>query len=85
MSSLTGPELAKLTKYLAARHDEILRVLSDAPGPDNADLEHLAENAIEQWEEADLENVRLQFLLRDYHDICEELLDICVLQTSSPS
>ena len=85
MSSHTGPELAKLTKYLAARHDEILRLLSDTPDRDNADLERLAENAIEQWEEAGLENVRLQFLLRDYHDIWEEILDICVLQTSSPS
>jgi DNA phosphorothioation-dependent restriction protein DptG len=59
---------------------EIMRLVSTTLGPD-ADLEQETMHAIEQWEETvemDIDPLAptnaLQALLREYHDICDEIL-----------
>ncbi|MGB6657762.1 MAG: hypothetical protein WBE90_01345 [Xanthobacteraceae bacterium] len=66
----------------AKKFQEIMQSLSTALGPD-VDLEKEAKDAIEQWEEAaemkmppTEPSTPLKQLLREYHDICEEILDI---------
>jgi hypothetical protein len=67
----------------ASKFGEIMQVISERLGAD-ADLELEAEEAIERWEEGPEMNVRgpialvtpLNTLLREYHEICEQLLDI---------
>jgi len=66
----------------AEKFEEIVRLLSNELGSD-VDAEQEAKEAIEQWEETvEMEDAPtspatpLQSLLREYHDICEEILDI---------
>ncbi len=66
----------------AKKFGEIMRLLAQTLG-DDAKLEQETKDAIEQWEETvEMEVIPpdpktpLQCLLRDYHDICEEILDI---------
>jgi len=67
----------------AGKFGEIMQVISQTLGPD-ADLEREAEEAIERWEEGPEMNVAgpialvtpLNTLLRESHDICEDILDI---------
>jgi hypothetical protein len=61
---------------------QIRQLLSIALGPD-VDLDQEAKNVIEQWEEnVEMEDpprhprTPLQQLLREYHEICEDILDI---------
>jgi hypothetical protein len=61
---------------------QIRQLLSIALGPD-VDLNQEAENLIVQWKETAAMEVRplkanapLQYLLREYHEICEGFLDI---------
>jgi len=61
---------------------EIMRLVSTTLGPD-ADLEQETKHAIEQWEETvemDIDPLAptnaLQALLREYHNICDEILKI---------
>ncbi len=67
----------------AQKFSEITAMLSETLGP-GADPELEAEEAIERWEEGPEMNAAgpialvnpLNTLLREYHDICEEILDI---------
>jgi len=61
---------------------QIRQLLSIELGPD-VDLDQEAKNVIEQWEEnVEMEDpprhprTPLQQLLREYHEICEDILDI---------
>jgi hypothetical protein len=61
---------------------QIRQLLSIALGPD-IDLNQEAENLIAQWKETAAMEIRspkesapLQYLLREYHEICEGFLDI---------
>ena len=55
---------------------QIRQLLSIALGPD-VDLDQEAKNVIEQWEEnVGMEDHPLQQLLREYHEICQDILDI---------
>jgi len=67
----------------AQKFAEIMTVLSETLGP-GTDLEREAEEAIERWEEGPEMTAAgpialvtpLNTLLREYHDICENILDI---------
>ncbi|MGA8697861.1 MAG: hypothetical protein WB689_29315 [Xanthobacteraceae bacterium] len=64
------------------KFQDIMRLVSTTLGPD-ADLEQETMHAIEQWEETvemDIDPLAptnaLQALLREYHNICDEILKI---------
>jgi hypothetical protein len=75
----------KVEKRRAKKFREIMNLIGTSLGPD-ADqdrLEHEAQEAIDQWEVGPEMEINppepttpLQRLLREYHYICEELLDI---------
>ena len=66
----------------AEKFNEIKQLLAETLGP-NADLEEEALDAIDEWENTvEMEDAPiaattpLQRLLREYHYICEEILDL---------
>ena len=75
-------KLADAERRRTAKFQEIGQLIRATLGSD-VDVDSEAHNAIEQWEETAEMAVKpiepttpLQRLLREYHDICEEILNI---------
>jgi hypothetical protein len=83
MSSMSRTKWDELEARQAEKFDEIMQTIREALGLDADNIEREAEEAIEEWEEGPelrgsplKPKTPLQRLLHEYHEICEELIDI---------